>query len=172
MNGFTLRIVAACVLTACCGLAGRSLAASCFRRAQTLQSLGEAVEILKVHMLDRLAPLGEALKATGHPALLQIAQVMGEQGGGANAAWQSLKGHLTSRGQLFDSLSSEDVAELDALMGGLGLSGASQQRVLLDASHKSFNRLTEAARKKAQEQGKLYTSLGLLAGLSLAIILL
>jgi stage III sporulation protein AB len=61
---------------------------------------------------------------------------------------------------------------LNALFDGLGESGAAQQRILLAGAQESLEALKRLADKKAREESKLYTTLGFLTGLSLAILLM
>lgn len=171
MEGFVLRLVAACVLAGCCALTGRALAASFVRRARMLEELGRSVSLLKIDMLDRLTPLREALAKTGHPGMKAVAEGM-KSGGGAGSAWRAARGELCARGGALDCLNAEDLAEIEQLFDQLGISGVAQQRMVLEGAAAMLDERTADARKKAQEQGKLYTSLGLLCGMALAILLL
>ncbi len=164
-----LRLIAAAVLSAACALAGRSMANACRRRAGTLRALIESVEKLRLSMLDKLLPLREALGG-GHPAMRRVAEVMGP--GGASAAWLRIKADLTARGGALDCLTAPDVAALDELFSGLGESGVREQRILLSGALEALEKLRQEAEKKAREESKLYSTLGFLAGLSLAILLL
>ena len=164
-----LRLFAAAALAAACALAGRAVAQSCVRRAATLVQLIESVQKLRVDMLDKLLPLKEALM-NGHAAMREVAEAMANKG--ACAAWREAEGALTRRGGALDSLTSPDLAALAALFDGLGESGAAAQRILLGGALEALEALRREAEKKAREESKLYASLGFLAGLSLAILLM
>lgn len=164
-----LRLIAAALLSVACALAGRAVAGACVRRAKALAALTDSVQRLRVDMLDKLLPLKEALK-NGHPAMRSVAEAM--TGCGAGTAWRNAKGALTGRGAALDCLTAPDLEALGALFDGLGESGAAQQRILIASAMESLDVLKREADKKAREESKLYSTLGFLAGLSLAILLM
>ncbi len=167
--GMMLRLVAAALLSAACALAGRAVAGACVRRAKALAALTDSVQKLRVDMLDKLLPLKEAL-SNGHPAMRAVAEAMA--GCGAGTAWRRAQETLTRRGAALDCLTAPDLEALGALFEGLGESGAAQQRILLASAMESLEALRRQADKKAREESKLYATLGFLAGLSLAILLM
>lgn len=171
MNSWTLRLIAAMVLTACCALCGRALCGRERRRVLFMESMKRALPMLSIDMLERLSPLSAALKASAQPLLVYIARAM-DKGMGASEAWTAEKDALIERGQMLDCLLPEDLARLDMLFGGLGASGLSAQRQLLTDAGQAFSGLLEDAKKRADERGKLYTNLGLLAGLALSVCML
>ncbi len=164
-----LRLIAAALLSVACALAGRAVAGACVRRAKALAALAESVKKLRVDMLDKLLPLKEALK-NGHPAMRAVAEAMA--GCGAGTAWRRAKETLRERGAALDCLTAPDFEALGELFDGLGESGAAQQRILIASAMESLESLRREADKKAKEESKLYATLGFLAGLSLAILLM
>ncbi len=164
-----LRLIAAVVLSGACALAGRAVAGACVRRARTLAALIDSVQKLRLDMLDRLLPLREAL-AGGHPAMRSVSEAM--VGCGATAAWRRAQGALTARGGALDCLTAPDLEALGGLFEGLGESGAARQRILLNSVEETLAKLRLEADKKAREESKLYSTLGFLTGLSLAILLM
>lgn len=164
-----LRIVAAAALSVASMLAGRAVAGACVRRAQTLGALIEALKKLEVDMLDRLLPLREALQG-GHAAMRAVAEAM--KGCPASEAWRRAGAALTARGGALDCLTAPDMTALTELFDGLGASGAAQQRILIGGALESLEALRGEADRKAREESKLYATLGLLAGLSLSILLM
>ncbi len=164
-----LRLIAAALLSAACALAGRAVAGACVRRAQALGALMDSVQRLRVDMLDKLLPLREAL-STGHPVMRAVSEAMAR--GGAGQAWRRVQGALTARGGALDCLTRQDLEALSTLFEGLGESGAAQQRILLSGALDALESLRGEADKKAREESKLYATLGFLAGLSLAILLM
>lgn len=171
MSGWTLKLVACCVLTACCALSGRALCGKERRRAELLCGLAGAMPLLMIEMTERLTPLIAALVASGDGLLRAVAACM-EQGRGAREAWLHERGALTAKGNLLDSLLDEDLSAIEQLFDGLGASGISAQRLLLESSERRFKSLCEQASKRAQERGKLYTNLGLLFGLAISVCLI
>lgn len=171
MSQWSVRLLAAAILTVCCTLAGRALCYRERRRVEFLQSLIRALPMLKIDMLERMAPLRSALSAGGQLLLTRISEAMG-RGMGAREAWLFEKDALCARGAMLDSLVREDLLQLDILFEGIGASGQSRQRLLLEETEKALALQLEAARKRADERGRLYTNLGLLLGLAISVCLL
>lgn len=171
MNTWTVRLVAAAILSLCCALMGRALCAKEVRRVQMLSSLRAALPMLTVEMLERMMPLPGALRLSGQPLLVRLALQI-EQGMGAREAWVRLREQLTQQGQMLDCLLEDDLLRLDQLFDGLGISGISAQRLLLQESERAIERQHQQAQVRAQERGKLFTNLGLLLGLAIAVCLL
>ena len=164
-------------MTACFALTlsgaalGRALAASRRLRVAQLEKTDAALCALREAMLKRLLPLKEALLSTGHPAFETLAGAL-SGGRSASSAWSESKRTLTSRGAPFSCFGAEEAAILDDFFEGLGGSGLSAQALLFEKTGAALRPLLESARKKAEEQAKLYGALGLLSGLSLSILLL
>ena len=87
----------------------------------------------------------------------------------AATAWRALLPALSRRGGALDSLTREDFDALAALFGGLGTGARAEQEALFSATMRELGRLEGEASKTGAEKGKLYTTLGLLCGLMLAI---
>ncbi len=170
MNAWTLKLVAACMLTVCCAMAGRGLCIREKKRVQVLGTLRLVMPILAIEMTERLTPLMDAMIKTRQPLLMHIAEHM--DGRGARSAWQLEKDALMGKGGMIDCLLPQDVDRLDMLFDGLGASGISAQKQLLLEMEAAFSGLESEAKKRADERGKLYTNLGLLAGLAISICLL
>lgn len=171
MDAWAMKLVAAVVLTACMALGGRAFSNREQRRVSVLSSIERALPMLQIDMLERLMPLGSALRQSGQPLFVHIADAMSE-GRGGREAWLFEKDGLTARGQMLDCLLPEDIGRLDLFFESLGASGLSAQRILLSESEKAFALLREQATKRAEERGKLYTNLGMLAGLAISVCLL
>lgn len=73
---------------------------------------------------------------------------------------------------MLDSLKEEDLRVLDGLFENLGLSGRVDQRLLMEKVERELEEREKAARRDNDEHGKLYGSLGALAGLALAVCIL
>lgn len=166
----TIRIGAACVMTAASAWGGRMMACAQARRAETLRELAAGVKRLKIEMLERRLPLHEALSLAGGA----FGAAAGEMEGGAppEEAWRRARERLSQRGALLDSLTGDDCTALGRLFQGLGAGGLQSQRLVLSEAEEEISRLYDQARRKREEQGKLYASLGALGGLALALILL
>lgn len=164
-----LRFVAAAALSIACMLAGRAAAGARVRRAATLAALIEGLKRLEIDMLDKLLPLKEALM-NGHAVPRAVAEAM--RGCGAAEGWRRSRAALAARGGPLDCLTAEDLAALDALFDGLGATGSAQQRILIRGALEALAALRGEADRKAREESKLYSTLGLMAGLSLSILIM
>ena len=150
-----------------CTMAGRTFAARNARRARLLAEFMDALQMLRVHMLDRLMPLSAALIRSQSPVLRDMGQDI--DSAGAAAAWQKFKAREMKRGGRLDCLSQRDAQVLDELFGVLGGSGRSEQKQVIDAAIRELGILEAAARAESGEKSKLYTTLGALAGAAAVI---
>ena len=165
-----IRIGAACVMTAASAWGGKMLAGTQARRAQTLRETVSGVRRLKVEMLERRMPVKEALLVCGS-IFSAVGQEMKEGSGPGQAGERALE-KLCARGKMLDCLEPDDRTALMRLFSGLGEGGGQAQRLLLEDAQEEMERLVQKAVRRQEEQGKLYTSLGALGGLALAILLL
>jgi stage III sporulation protein AB len=121
------------------------------RRAAALRQAMDAMQLLRIQMLERLLPLHAALEKSGfEPFHAEAAQ-------------------LTKRGAMLDCLTADDLNALAQLFDGLGMTSRAEQEVLFSSALREVGRLESEAAKSGAEKGKLYTTLGLLCGLMLAI---
>lgn len=163
-----MRIALALLAAIGSALIGRSVAAGCARRAAVLRAAMDAMQLLRIQMLERLLPLHAALeKSAFEPFRLAGAGVLG--GESAHGAWSAARSKLTRRGAALDCLTAQDLSALDGLFAGLGASTRAEQEALFSASLHEIGQLEGEARKSGAEKGRLYTTLGLLGGLMLAI---
>jgi len=165
-----VRLGAACVMTAASAWGGKMLAGTQARRADTLREALNGVRRLGVEMLEKRTPVREALASCGG-VYAETARRM-EGGAPPGEAYEEAVGAMRDRGGLLDSLEEGDLTALKRLFGGLGAGGLQAQRLVLNEAAEELERLTGQARRKTEEHGKLYTSLGALAGLAAALLLL
>lgn len=159
-----------CVVVGC-GLCGNALSMSVRRRAETLAALIQGVRVLRVHMIRMLEPVSLALTASECPVLEKVGRAM-SPGECAGTAWNRVSARESRRGGLIDALAPEDRHALDGLFDQLGESGRKQQEIILSATLNALGKNLSHAEKKAVEAERLYLSLGLLAGLMLALIVI
>lgn len=152
-----------------CALCGRALADAARRRANTLRALAEGLKVLRIHMTGMLEPVQCALAAVNCPLFSLVADAMGE-GRTAGEAWRSVRREALKRGGPADALTEPDAKALDGLFDRLGESGREEQGALIGAARAQLEGLLDEAVRKAAEAGRLYTTLGLLVGLMLALI--
>lgn len=160
MEPITVRLIAASVLTLSGAGIGRALAASRRQRARNLESWLRAINRLEILMLEKLTPLKEALKACGCETFFRVGEGMESD---AFAAWKTgAPGGLTP----------EDAEAMESFFSGIGRTGVSQQRLLFQETRGQLEALFRDAQRRADEQARLYGSLGLLSGLAVAICFL
>lgn len=165
-----VRAGAACVMTAAGAWGGNMLAGAQKRRADALSQAHSGVKRLEIEMLEKRTPVREALAACG--GLFEETARRMEGGAPPGEAWTAAVKPLSMRGGLLDSLEEGDLTALGRLFGGLGVGGVQAQRLTLNEAAGELERLAGQARRKREEQGKLYASLGSLGGLALSLLLL
>lgn len=165
-----VRVGAACVMTAASAWGGKMLAGAQARRAEALRAALNGVKRLEVEMLERRMPLKEALDACGDAFAAAARQMEG--GAPPGEAWAATAELLRARGKALDCLEEGDMTALKRLFEALGSGGLQAQRLVLNEAAEELERLWERARRKREEQGRLYASLGALGGLALALLLL
>ena len=163
-----MRIALALLAAVGSALIGRSIAQGCLRRAAALRQAMDAMQLLRIQMLERLLPLHAALEKSGfEPFRLAGTLLAGGESGAS--AWKKAAAKLTKRGAQLDCLTADDLSALSSLFDGLGMSARAEQEVLFASALREVGRLESEAQKSGAEKGKLYTTLGLLCGLMLAI---
>ena len=145
-------------------LAGRSLASACARRGRALRQAMDALQLLRIQMLDRRLPLHAALDHARSDVLRRVGERVAA-GEDAASSWRALLPSLTRRGGALDCLTQEDVSTLTAFFDGLG----AEQEALFQTALRELGRLEAEAARSGAEKGRLYATLGLLFGLMLAI---
>ena len=162
MDDIGVRLALGCVVMICGALTGRALARANIRRCTLLAETMDAMQLLRIHMLDSLMPLGAALeKSTGY-----IFRETGRRlaGNSAAEAWQELKAGQQIRGGRLDCLAASDIYALDRFFDKLGASSREEQRQVFETAIKELGALESAARGEGERKNRLYTALGALAG--------
>lgn len=163
-------VLALCVVIACT-LCGNALAGAARRRVRVLESLFQGLKLLRLHMISMFEPVQQALKASGCGILEAVGREMAP-GVSASQAWISVGGVQRRKGGMLDALSPEDIAGLDEMFEQLGESGRDQQDILIGNACAALSRSLKTARDRTAEADRLYTSLGALTGLMIALILI
>ena len=162
------KILLTLIVTIGCAWAGYSIAAGQVRRIRLLGELADATELLRVHMLEQLFPMASALSMSDSAAMRMSGTEMSE-GKSSKEAWQAVMRHERRRGGVLDSLTREDCGALTRLFDGLGESGRSEQERHIAIALRELRRLEENARREYAGNVRLYTTLGMLTGLALAV---
>lgn len=165
------RVALACVVVIGCALCGRSMAGSMIRRNVLAEELISALKVLRVHIVCQLEPVCEALEATGNVLFAQIAERTSDERN-VYAAWRDVLCAATKRGGTADALGDRERTALDRLFKQIGASGRDEQDVAIRACISSFEVICEKTAERAATIGRLYTSLGMLIGLALAVLMI
>ena len=163
-----MRVVLVALAALGAALVGRSMASSCVRRARVLRQAMDALQVLRLQMLERRLPLHAALSASRFEALRLAGERMAA-GADAKTAWEQTWRTLSRRGGALDCLAREDAEALSTLFGALGTGTRLEQEALFASALRELGRLESEAARFGAEKGRLYTTLGLLCGLMLAI---
>ena len=165
----TFKLLMALIPVVASAWIGHSMAGCASRRTRTLTAITEGLKKLRAQMLDQLRPLPEALLATSWPVFQSVGR---EMRAGGTGAWQKTRLKETRRGGRMDCLRDEDLEVLDTLFADLGNSGRSGQAMLIDGMSLRLEALAADARAASRDKDRLYTTLGLLVGLTAAVLLL
>lgn len=153
------------------GLCGRAFAASAERRLRLLREMLDALRRLKIQIVNLLEPLDSALTQTGFPLFESVAAHLDAVGNAADA-WQAAIGKASKRGQCADCLARPEMEAMERLFERLGESGRADQEEGIRACIASLELACEEARRQSRETGRLYTSVGILTGLALAVLMI
>ncbi len=165
----TLRLALAAVIVAACGLCGAALARAEERRWRMLRDTVSGLKRLRVQIVHLREPLARALKQSGAQLLAATAEHL-DGAPCAAEAWRQTWSVAGSRGGAGDCLSAQDVRALERLFDRLGESGCADQDAAIRACAAELEEAAENARQRAMATSRLYTSLGLLLGLALAVL--
>lgn len=163
-----MRMLAGCLLGASGALMGWAMAEGQRRRVRTLRDLTEDMAQLEDGMIQKRLPLREALSGCKSPCLRTLA----EKGDAPCAVWEEIRGKMTRPGGALDCLTREDMETLDRFVRQLGGENAERQKALLREGAQEFLAGRQAAEKRLNDEGRMYTSLGALFALALAILLM
>ena len=166
-----MRLMLALCLVLGCTMCGRAAAGAARRRVETLEDLLRGVRRLKHNMTHMLETVERALRAADCPILDRVSDAL-EPGGGAAEAWRRVLRRERRRGGLCDALTREDEMLLSRLFQQLGESGREAQEILLSDAIEEIKRALERARPRAAEAERLYGTLGVLAGLLIALVVI
>ena len=163
-------ILALCVVLGG-ALIGKSMSDCVRRRAASLRAITDGLKRLRVRMTGMFEPVQTALLRADSPLFSMLSEAMAD-GMSAGEAWERALPKSRRRGGPLDSLSDSDQQALSSLFAGLGQSGREEQDLLVGAAIRELETHLEGAQAKAREADRLYTTLGLLIGLMLALIVI
>lgn len=161
--------LAGCVVIGCT-LAGRSFAWASGRRKRLLEQALEALKMLRMQIVSLLEPLAEALRQSEFSLFAATAGRLPECPS-ASEAWKSVLSRETRRGGIADSLQKRELDALERLFERLGESGRAAQDDAIRACIASIEEALNEARTKSEQADRLCTSMGLLLGLTIAVLL-
>jgi len=152
-------------------MCGRVLSGPAERRYKTLCELQRALRTLHIQVCCMLEPLQDALRQADFPLFLSVSDRLSAHESVMDV-WRQVKRSECRRGKAADCLSEMDMNILDRLFSRLGSSGIEGQGDAIMGCISSVEAMLDEAKIRAAETGRLYTSLGFLAGLGAAILLI
>ena len=161
----TMRMAAGVVLMACCAMFGKALSAAQKRRMRFLEDALRGARALERLILIRKLPAAQALRECGFPPFQEAAGRMAENHLDPDAAWS-----LTETGESVRPAAPADREALSRLFAMLGTGDLAAQGEYLKEAQAAMTEQLEVARKRREETGKLYPTLGALTGLALAVL--
>lgn len=162
-----MRLILALLVITGCTLIGYALAGAASRRAKLVSGILNAMRLLQAEMLENLMPLSDALQKSDSSAFKQTGERLKHMP--VKQAWRSVRTELSERGGELDSLTHEDILPLDMFFDGVGTSGNAALSELFANVIRAMERRELEAREQCSARNKLYTRMGLLTGLLIAL---
>lgn len=165
-----LKEIMLAVIPVGCAGAGKILSNTKKRRAEVISEILAAVRVLRLRMLNSMEPLSILLRKSDCLLFRELGNSLWV-GSSLAECWALQKKHSAQKGGLLDSLTQEDMRVLDTLFENLGKSGRDEQGELFAGIINRLEEAQQSARKKQTEAARMYTALGALAGVMIAILL-
>ncbi len=153
-----------------CAGAGKILSNGKKRRAEVIGEILAALRVLRLRMLNSMEPLSVLLRKSDSLLLRELGNSLWV-GSSLSECWALQKKLSVKKGGLLDSLTAEDIEILDILFDKLGKSGRDEQGELFSTVIERLEQAQIGARRKQTEAARIYTALGALAGVTIAILL-
>ena len=154
-----------------CAGAGKILSNGKKRRAEIVGEILAALRVLRLRMLNSMEPLSVLLRKSDSLLFRELGNSLWV-GSNLSECWALQKKLSMKKGGLLDSLTSEDMEILDILFEKLGKSGREEQGELFASVIERLEEVQISARKKQTEAARIYTALGALAGVTIAILII
>lgn len=158
-------------MIAACTMCGYSLSGAAARRCMLLEELLRSLRTLRIQILHLLEPLPAALDHTGFPLFCKTAERLNESES-AKDAWHAVMKFECAKGRQADCMNERDISALDKLFEQLGVSGCEAQNEAISGCILYIEETLTEAKEHRSQIGRLYTSIGFLAGLGAAIVLI
>ena len=149
---------------------GRMLSNARRRRFELLGELLAAMRVLRLRMLNSMEPLGILLRKSDSRLFRDLGNALREDCG-LWECWEELRGAVTKRGCMLDSLTEDDLHLLDSFFQRLGGSGREEQMELFSDCIAQLEEAQTQARRSFSDASKTYTALGALVGIALCILI-
>jgi len=165
------KIVSACMLVVGAALVARSLSGVLFRRCRMLDELIFALSSLRVSVVDRMEPIKMALTSSGARLFEWTAGEIRHDVAVAEA-WKTVRHRTSVHGGIADCLGDDTLCALDTLFDYLGRTGGSRQELSIQRCISALEEIRAAEKRKLAEASRLYTRLGILTGLAVAVLII
>ena len=165
------RIALTVILAAASTLAGRAISSGMQRRVKILDRLIHGLSLFRISAICRCVPLKYALKDADVPIMSCVADML-EESPSVSDAWHCVSMNACKRGNDWDCLAQEELMELDRLFSNLGYTSGDAMDTEISASIATLELIRNKALEQAVTTGRLYTSIGCLTGLAVAVMLI
>lgn len=150
--------------------AGKILANAKKRRSELIGEILAAVRVLRLRMLNSMEPLSILLRKSDCLLFRDLGNSLWV-GSSLQECWSLQKKQCMKKGGMLDSLTDSDSAILDALFERLGQNGRDEQNELFASVISQLEEAQLSAGRKQIEAMRLYTALGALSGIMIAILI-
>lgn len=168
-----MRLVAGLLLLVACSLFGNSKAAGLKARLDTLRALRQDIGQIGMQMEYSGRTLEEILLSTKNLRLYSFWQAFAQQlsQNGPLAAWENALAEMRGADIGFAALRKEELCILEGFIATLGVSDLQSQRKGFELVDASLGQTVEDLAADYAKKGKLFRSLGVIAGIALAIMI-
>lgn len=165
-----LKEIMLAVIPVGCAGAGKILSNAKKRRAEVISDILAAVRVLRLRMLNSMEPLSILLRKSDCLLFRELGNSL-YVGSSLAECWELQKKYSAKKGGLLDSLTQDDLQILGTLFENLGKNGRDEQGELFASVIAQLEEAQQSARKKQAEAARMYTALGALTGVMIAILL-
>ena len=162
-------ILILCIIAACT-LCGHALAGTAEHRKQLLESILSALRMLRIQ-LNSMTRLEDALAATQLPLFISVSKKLQFERS-AWDAWSKVRHPEHIHKCKASCLTEQDLFALDRLFTHLGICSREEQTDSIQGCIASLEEAHSQAKERSDQVGRLYPSLGFLAGLALSILMI
>lgn len=169
------KLFGALLIILSCTLIGFKKSASLRNRARSLADIINALEVMRSEICTRLTPMPELIERLSREAPREAGRFFSLINGNLGALGRKSFSEIwtcSARNSVSLGLKAEETEAVVALGTYLGRFEAKEQETAINRCISRMEGFLDEARRESRVNGKLYSGLGLAAGLMLTIILI